>query len=277
MRKRIFATALMAMMMVLMCFTTAFAADGDVVIISDEQTQWLEENIVAANESGVTGKESWIKNYLTINMDKAAKDNGAPVQIGTYNFGSKNGIIYLKEGKTLNDLSKKITQSQNNSKTVDGVTDITDGLNIVADTGGAAAMMQGFSPIISLVLGIIVTLITMGMTLFSAFDIAYIAFPVFREKCEQAKVDGGRSVHTKQSANGDTKLRFVTDDAQYAVRQGTIENGVSPWGIYFKKRVMSYILLAIILFILLTGNISLITNIAIKIVSGIMNVLGGLA
>ena len=87
----------------------------------------------------------------------------------------------------------------------------------------------------------------------------------------------GTGYNVKKDANGNATLRFVTDDAQYAVSQGTVESGKSPWGIYFRKRVMSYVLLAIVLFILLTGNISLITNIALNIVSGIMNVLSGLA
>ena len=114
------------------------------------------------------------------------------------------------------------------------------------------------------------------MTLFTAFDIAYIAFPVFRNKCEEQKMNG-TGYNVKKDSNGNVSLRFVTDDAQYAVSEGTIENGKSPWGIYFRKRIMSYVLLAIVLFILLTGNISLITNIALNIVSGIMNVLSGLA
>ena len=119
------------------------------------------------------------------------------------------------------------------------------------------------------------TIITVGMTLFSAVDIAYIAFPVFRNMCEDKKMTGGPG--TKKAANGETKLLWVTDDAEYAVKQGSIESGQSPWSIYFKRRIVSYIMLAITLFILMTGNITLITNIAINIVAGIMDVLGGLA
>ena len=169
-----------------------------------------------------------------------------------------------------------VQKSVNNTATVDDVSTITDGLNIGADTAGATALLSGFAPIISLVVGVIVVLVTMGMTLFTAFDIAYIAFPVFRNKCEEQKMNG-TGYNVKKDSNGNVSLRFVTDDAQYAVSEGTIENGKSPWGIYFRKRIMSYVLLAIVLFILLTGNISLITNIALNIVSGIMNVLSGLA
>ncbi len=259
---KMLAMVLMVVMMVTSMCTTAFA------LSTAGNEEWLTGNIVAANDQGVTAKESWIKNWVTTDSSQA----GDPTPIATVN-GTQ---IYVKSGKTVEDLDKQITKSINNAKTVDDVSNITDGLNISADTQGAAAMMEGFAPIISLILGIMVTLITVGMTIFSACDIMYIAFPVFRNKCEDAKTTGTGPMVQKQ-ANGGTKLRFVTDDAQEAVTQGAVGSGKSPWAIYFGKRVMSYILLAIILFILLTGNISLITNIALKVVSGIMDVLAGLA
>lgn len=279
---RLASMALMCVMIMLSMFTTAFGAVGDLTdtsteSLNDNQKNWIMENIVAANDQGVTGKSSWMKNYLTTKPEEAAKSSNAPIQIGVYSSTNNTVVtVYLKSGKNEVQLRDQVVSSVNNAKTVDDVSNVTDGLNISADTQGAAAMMQGFAPIISLVLGIIVTLITIGMTIFSSFDIAYIAFPVFRNKCEDAKVQGSGAM-VKKGSNGESSLRFVTDDAQYAVQQGSIESGKSPWAIYFKKRVMSYILLAIILFILLTGNISLITNIALKVVSGIMDVLGGLA
>ena len=54
------------------------------------------------------------------------------------------------------------------------------------------------------------------------------SLPVFRNKCEDMKVSGN-SVMTKKGANGDTSLRWVTDDAQYAVNSTITEgNGKSP-------------------------------------------------
>lgn len=255
--------------------TIAYAKEE--VIISEEQATWLKENITGTDQysGNVFGEETWIRNFLTANPDDAAKDDDGPIQVGTWSKGDFSGEYYLKKGKTLKELSHKIDQSKNNSNVVDRVFEITDGLSTPADTQGAIAALSGFTPLISLVIGILVTLITVGMTIFSALDIAYIAFPVIRNKGEEAKAQGGRG--TKVTANGDRKLTWVTDDAQYAVEQGTIQNGKSPWAIYFQRRIMSYIMLAIILFILMTGNIHLITGIALNIVSGIMNVLGGLA
>ena len=161
---------------------------------------------------------------------------------------------------------------------VDKVKEATDDFNLEPDTETASKALDGFKPILSTFLGVLVVLITIGMTIFSAFDIAYIAFPVFRNKCEDAKQTGsGIMASKKQGKNGETKLRFVSDEAQYAVEAAdTIESGKNPFSIYFGKRVVSYVLLAIILFILLTGNINLITNIAVRIVSGILELLQGI-
>ena len=256
------------------CTTTAFAAEEAHTLPEDVES-YIENSITAINDSGVSFSETWLRSWLTTDESKAQslEDGGRQYNI---TLGSSQGVLYIVRGKTEEGLIEAVQKSVNNAATVDDVSTITDGLNIGADTAGATALLSGFAPIISLVVGVIVVLVTMGMTLFTAFDIAYIAFPVFRNKCEEQKMNG-TGYNVKKDSSGNVSLRFVTDDAQYAVSEGTIENGKSPWGIYFRKRIMSYVLLAIVLFILLTGNISMITNIALNIVSGIMNVLSGLA
>ena len=270
------ASLFMAVLIVLAlaCTTTAFAAEEAHTLPEDVES-YIENSITAINDSGVSFSETWLRSWLTIDESKAQslEDGGRQYNV---TLGSSQGVLYIVRGKTEEGLIEAVQKSVNNAATVDDVSTITDGLNIGADTAGATALLSGFAPIISLVVGIIVVLVTMGMTLFTAFDIAYIAFPVFRNKCEEQKMNG-TGYNVKKDSNGNVSLRFVTDDAQYAVSEGTIENGKSPWGIYFRKRLMSYILQAIVLFILLTGNISMITNIALNIVSGIMNVLSGLA
>ena len=258
----------------LACTTTAFAAEEAHTLPEDVES-YIENSITAINDSGVSFSETWLRSWLTTDESKAQslEDGGRQYNI---TLGSSQGVLYIVRGKTEEGLIEAVQKSVNNAATVDDVSTITDGLNIGADTAGATALLSGFAPIISLVVGVIVVLVTMGMTLFTAFDIAYIAFPVFRNKCEEQKMNG-TGYNVKKDSSGNVSLRFVTDDAQYAVSEGTIENGKSPWGIYFRKRIMSYVLLSIVLFILLTGNISLITNIALNIVSGIMNVLSGLA
>lgn len=268
---------MIAFMLLISMSSVGYATDAEdsSIGLSTEKAGWLKEHITGIDYSDgtVIGDEAWIKNYLTTDPDKAAKADGEPIQIGTWDFGSRSGDIYLKKGKSLQQLSHQINQSNDN--VAEKVNDVVDRLSTKADLDAAVMAMEGFRPLIDLGTGILVTLITIGMTLFSALDIAYIAFPVVRSAFEDVKNNGGPGTTIK--ANGERKSMWVTDDAQYAVKKAYMDEGANPWTIYFKKRILSYIMLAIILFILMTGNISLITGIALNLVSGIMNVLSGLA
>lgn len=184
-------------------------------------------------------------------------------------------VVYLNKAG-IEALAKQSDKIAANNQVGEKVNDITNNLTVAADTQSASIMLSGFVPVVELLVGVIVVFIAFGMTLSSALDICYIAFPVFRNKCEDAKQSGNAAM-TKKSANGEVSLRWITDDAQYAVTQGTIDSGKSPWKLYFGKRIASYIFLGVIIFILLTGNITILTDIAIKLVSGIMGVLSGLA
>ena len=264
-KSRLLAMLMLMAMVITSMFTVAFAGE-DTVNIEDYVSS---KSIV--NSAGATFTDAQLNKYLTFNESEKNPESGEY----TIRSGDKTASVYLKKGVTEEDLVAGINKMIAGAEAVDSVSNITDGLGISADTAGATALLSGFAPIFSLVIGILTVLITIGMTLFSAFDMFYIAFPVFRNKCEEAKMQG-QGAMVKRDGNGESSLRFITDDAQYAVSQGTIESGKSPWAIYFRKRIMSYILLSIILFILLTGNINLITDIALKVVSGIMNVLSGL-
>lgn len=144
-------------------------------------------------------------------------------------------------------------------KATDKIESITDDTKIEADTKKASEALSGVTPIISGFLGGAVILITLGMTVFSAIDIVYIVFPATRNFLE--------------NANSKTKIQIVTDDAMVAIKQSSIESGKTPMGTYFARRVVSYIILSVMLFIILTGNISLITNLALRVVSGLLEIL----
>jgi hypothetical protein len=190
---------------------------------------------------------------------------------GTYYYVKKGNESTL--GGAIKDYNSANAQSVGND-----LKDITGGLKIDADTTTATNALSGFVPIISTILGLMVILISIGMTIFSVFDLCYIAFPVFRNKCEEAKQSGsGMMVSNKKGADGETKLRLVSDDAQYAVTAAdTVQSGKNPFVIYFGKRLLSYIILAILLFILLTGNVTVFTDIALKVVSGILDLIQGI-
>jgi hypothetical protein len=82
---------------------------------------------------------------------------------------------------------------------------------------------------------------------------------------------GGKG--TRTTKDGTVTSRWVTQDAIMAAKDAENTNG-SPWGPYFKRRILAYVFLAIILFILLTGNIFSITTLVTNALQGLFNSLG---
>ena len=267
--KRVFNKSLIVLLTTLLVMsmsTIAFAAQAESKL-TDEQENWLKSNITIDGDN-IVAADMNVKGKLSTTVPS----NGDYCMLVL----STGGTLYWSSSNDTS-LGASITRSINNTSATDKMQGLTNNLDINADTAGAGVMLSGLAPIINLFLGIIATFIMFGMAISSSLDICYIAFPVFRNKCEDMKAEGNKH-GTKKGANGEVKLRWVTDDAQYAVNATVTEgNGKSPWTLYFKKRVAAYIFLTIIMFILLTGNITLITDIALKVVSGIMNVLQSLA
>ena len=205
------------------------------------------------------------KDYIVENYDSL--NNNIKKEFQSTSKGlTKPQILNLKDGTTLyyedvnsQKIDKLIRNLQSSQNATTNVNDALTGLDIGADTETAGQMLSGVTPIISTFLGLAVILITLGMTVFSAIDIVYIVFPATRNFLE--------------NSNSKTKIQIVTDDAQFAVKSASIESGKTPMGTYFGRRVISYIILSIMLFIILTGNISLITNLALKVVSGLLEIL----
>jgi len=266
---RIKSVILISILLLFMALNITSVAFADV----DKQAtvdSYIQTNCAVAN--GEVKCPNNIKPYIITKQPDANIDQYTAVNINTNNLTVS--VYYAKSN--LDALYSVVSKQLESQKVTQKIGDITNNLSIQADTASASTMLSGLKPIIELVIGIIVVFIAFGMTIFSSFDIAYIAFPVFRNKMEDA-VQSSNSFMTKKTSNGNTTLRWITDDAQYAVTQGSLESGKNPWALYFQKRILSYVFLGITLFILLTGNITIITDIAVKVVSGIMNVLADLA
>lgn len=140
----------------------------------------------------------------------------------------------------------------------------------------ANKLMSGFQDILGIAVGLLAYIIVIGLPLFSALDIAYITIPVLRNFADEAKSQGKSSM-VKSDGKGGSKFRWISDEAVYAVKQGAMDEGKSALSIYFGKRVITYIVCAIVLYLLISGNINVVTNIAVNVVSGIMGVLENLA
>lgn len=265
---KILITAMVSVMCVMMLTISAFAAEmGHNSTLSDYIT----------NSEKIDSKVK--SNFQVMNSIDDSKDASWVYYKRTENGADKYYYIQLdNESKAVDAINVVNNKQQQAGNTNDTLTGMKDGLNISADTDTAITAMSGFVPVISTILGLLVILITVGMTIFSAFDLAFIAFPVFRNKCEDAKQTGhGIMAGRTNKQTGETKLRFVSDDAQYAVvAADTTQSGKNPFVIYFGKRLLSYIVLAILLFILLSGNITIFTDLALKLVQGILDLIQGI-
>lgn len=218
-------------------------------------------------------KTSITQNFTTF-TDSTEMNSKCDASYSYYLVDGTYYAIKTSDETSVVSLIEKEQQKEKDNNIDSKVSDLSSNLGIQADTQTASKMMEGIIPVINIVIGGLVILISIGMTIFSAFDLCYIAFPVFRNKCENAKQSGNGLMTKKNKATGESSLRFVSDDAQYAVvAADTTESGKNPFIIYFGKRIISYVVLAILLFILFTGNITLFTNLAIQLVQGILDLI----
>lgn len=258
-----FKKLIMLSAMIVSMFSTTVTAYA----LPTEVVDYLEEHAPGGN----AGKSDWassISKYFSIATDSTHTET---VTIGA-ETGSPTVFYYsLADEDNIANVYKSIA---NTSTATNRVEEITGDLNIAADTKTATSLLSGFIPVISTLLGILTVGITLAMTVFSGVDICYIAFPAVRGKMEDSRNTGG--VMSQKTSDGGTKLRFVSDEAQWAVQEAITNPGKNAMVMYFGKRVISYIVLSIVLFIIMTGNISLITNLALKAVDGVLRVLQGI-
>ena len=158
-----------------------FATNIDVAYASPDEVKEAvskygakEFGSLLSTDSGLAGNASYTKIQIT---------NNDGVVIGTYYYLTENEQAILTKAKSLKG------QAQ--------IDKLDDYYNLEADIEGANTLVEGLKGPISTFLGILVTLITVGMTLFTAFDLCYIAFPVFRGKMDDANANGTKVVTSK--------------------------------------------------------------------------------
>lgn len=248
----------------------------------------------AATQDDVAKIESQVTDDMVTNAGgkiagTASSDQQIRIQVG-------NNTYYMTEAQAGNlvdaantkaaadkaaaDAEKKTTTDVKNQ--ISGDASVINSTFGKANLEAAGTALSGFSGWIQLMTGILATLAIIGTTLFTAVDICYLAFPVMQGKMNEAGNSGGAMSGTTR--NGEAKFKLVTDDAVEAYQEAHGGGGANgqggggnQWVIYLKKRAFAFIFLAIIIFILLTGKISFIIEIALKAVDGIIQQLGNMA
>lgn len=157
----------------------------------------------------------------------------------------------------------------------DKVNQAMGGIDVQADTERAQELLGGVQPIIELFCGIIVYAIVLGLPVFTCLDVLYITYPVFRNSAQESASKGGMMAKTRK--DGSTGVRWISDEAQFAVENANLGEGKTALAIYSKKRFIVYIISSVMLFIFLTDNIQIFTNLAVQIVSGVISVIQGIS
>lgn len=251
----------MALTMTVPSFSiTVFAA------LDESVKSYLDEHY----EGGSGGKNDCAASVSKYFVTKADAKNTQPIQIGT----STNVVVLYYDPANEDAINAAVRKVNESSDITSKVNDMTAGFNINADVETASVMLGGLSGFVSIVIGLICVLVTLGVTFYTGIDIMYLAFPVFRGKCEESKESGG--VMAKKEANGNVKMRWISDEAQYVAQKATLNDGKNPYIAYLWKRSIAYVFIVVMLFIFMTGNISLITNLGLRAVSGLLEVLQGI-
>lgn len=194
-------------------------------------------------------------------------------------YKTGNYIIAVYDASSADSFLQKIHDAKASATRTGDIdstkTEITDALGIKANITEAADTLSGLQPFITTILGVICYLAILAMAVFTSFDVCYITMPVFRGKMESKAAQGGFGTR-ESKATGERKLAVITDDAIQAVEEAA-NSGKKPMVVYLKKRIGSYIAIAVVIYLLMSGNISLLVSLALKAISGVMRQLEKLA
>lgn len=149
---------------------------------------------------------------------------------------------------------------------VDGVRKYTgNGYGIQLDT---LIIAQGvIYDVVGFLLGLIAFVIVIGMALITTLDVCYLTIPMFQDKVRDERWDGSK---------GHRKIRFISNDARLAVEKAaTGQTGRSALTVYIKKRIISYCIAAMVLYICLAGSntiVPAISNVVLTFLKGMSGI-----
>lgn len=245
----------MAIMVVLvMILTMSF---GSISVLADTWT--------------LNGEDVDSGDYTKITVGFKKSDGTVVVPEQVFYKSSSDSTYYTLSGTTLtaatddyNKLLKQVSNAKKN-EAVDKIDTVTDTMNMEADmTGGAELISEELRDLIAKIIGGLTIVILTAIGLFTAIDIFYLEIPPLHTSLEeQAEAKG----HVDK--NGSVKPRLVSKDACDAYKEGA-ENQKNVILCYLKKRIVAYIAIAVVVFLLLTGQLTAIIKVVLKLISGVL-------
>ena len=248
---------------------TAFASvagdtNNDVAKVLQEIDNLYQSNTSTYQQSYSDAQDTW--NNLTSNGSIGIEFNGVTKMFTNTTLDNTNGTMDPNFKTAYDSMNAHLTimkSKNNNNRNAKGARDnlqtVVDSMNTQADIASAAEGLSDVMPLVNQITGMIVMVVTIGMAIFTALDVAYLVFPVAKTAMDSAGSSGNRSVSKTDGKTGEAKFRWITDDAINAYQQYT-ETGKNPLLCYLGKRIWSYIALAIVIYMLMSGNLSVIIN-----------------
>lgn len=186
-------------------------------------------------------------------FEKALSDSNAA------NDAMRDSFISYLQSKGLKPKSKS-------DQVADKIGEINDKVNIKADLeGGSAWLSEETIALISQIIGFLTVIVLMAVGLFTAVDIMFLTIPPLHAALEEKAAAKGTT-----DKNGNAKPRIVSTDASLAWQEAA-ETGKNVLIIYLKKRLIAYIAIAIVVYMLLSGNLTAIITLVLKLISGALD------
>lgn len=135
--------------------------------------------------------------------------------------------------------------------------------SVSADLFGAGKAIKPFVDPMNLLIGIIVYIVMFLIILSTTLDLAYIGIPIFRDSADNRSNDKG-------------KIPFISSDAISVVKESEGGSGSSggyknPYITYFKRRFITYVVLAVCILYLVLGEISGLITWLLSLGEGLFN------
>lgn len=157
-------------------------------------------------------------------------------------------------------------QQGSTDQATQAIADITEQLKPHADINQGARTLKPIMKIVNLIIGILASAFCILIGLFTAIDILYLVVPALHNSLDEKAMAKGQT-----GKDGGVKPRLVSEDACQAYNEVMNEanGGKNLLLVYLKKRIGAYIAVGIVLYMLLSGNLSLLVNIVLKALNGV--------
>lgn len=199
---------------------------------------------------------------------KDADGNELYIEV-TFGEGGTYEITRMHDGTTPTSVPTVTTtpspdsNKSGTSQAVDAINQIKQNMNIHADLNAAAGTLEPLVEVVNTIVGALATAILILVGLFTAIDVLYLEVPAFHNTMDQKGMEKGTT-----NKSGGVKHKLISEDASQAYEEAS-KDGKNPLIIYLKKRIVAYVAVAIVLYMLLSGNLSLIVEVVLKMLNGI--------